>query len=77
VKNRTRHTGQLEIIQRLPQSLNGNARFLCMIDGYICRTAVDSCYADAVKNLAGKKCVAILGTHYGQLTIDSIEAVKA
>jgi hypothetical protein len=48
-----------------------------MIDGYICRTAVDSCYADAVKNLAGKKCVAILGTHYGQLTIDSIEAVKA
>tara|TARA_R110000851_G_scaffold266824_1_gene419282 strand:+ start:243 stop:482 length:240 start_codon:yes stop_codon:yes gene_type:complete len=69
MKNLTRHTGRLNIIERLPQSANGNARFLLEVDGWTCRTAVDSSIANDVKNFDGKRVDAIIGTHYGMATL--------
>jgi hypothetical protein len=72
MKNRTRHTGRLNIIERLPQSTNGNARFLLEVDGWTCRTAVDSSIANDVKNFDGKRVDAIIGTHYGMATLSDV-----
>lgn len=71
MKNITRHTGQLEIVRRLPSSRNGNPRFLLRVDVWTCRTAVDSSLGYSVKNLDGKRVVATIGTHYGVATLDS------
>jgi hypothetical protein len=76
MKNRTRHVGKMEIIKRLPQSLNGNARFLIRVDGWTCCTPVDSCLADYVKNYDGKIVEAIIGTHYRSATLDEIQLAK-
>ena len=72
MKNVTRHTGKLEIIKRLPCSLNGNPRFLLRIDGWTCRTAVDSANGYEVQNYDGKTITATIGTHYGVPTLDII-----
>jgi hypothetical protein len=72
MKNLTRHTGLLRIIKRLPQSTNGNARFLVTVDGWTCCTAVDSSIADDVKNFRDKVVEAVIGTHYGKATLDSL-----
>jgi len=72
MKNVTRHTGKLEIIQRLPSSYNGNPRFLLRIDGWTCRTQVDSSYGYEVQNHDGKVVTATIGTHYGVATLDNL-----
>jgi hypothetical protein len=72
MKNRTHHTGHLCIIKRLPQSTNGNARFMVTVDGWHCRTGVDSGVVDDVKNMEGKVVDAVIGTHYGVPTLDSL-----
>jgi hypothetical protein len=76
MKNVTRHTGKLEIIERLPSSYNGNPRYLCRIDGFTCRTQVDSCLGYSITNHDGKQVVATIGTHYGKATINNLEVTK-
>ena len=70
MKNVSHHYGELRILRRLPSSRNGNPRFLVMVDGYVCRTAVDSNMGYAVKNMDGKRVEAYIGTHYGVRTLD-------
>ena len=66
--------GLLTIVSRLPQSTNGNARFLIMIGDDVCRTAPDSCLADHVKNLDGRQVTASIRDYYGQPTLEDINA---
>jgi hypothetical protein len=73
MKNLTRHTGMLEIIERLPNSYYGNPRYLLRIDGWTCRTAPDSSLGYKVTNFDGKRVVATIGTYYGKATLDSVE----
>jgi hypothetical protein len=71
----TRHTGKLEIIQRLDNSVNGNPRYLLKVDGWTCRTSVDSSHGYSVTNWDGHVVVATIGTHYGKATLDSVRLV--
>jgi len=73
MKNVSRHQGKLEIIQRLPNSLNGNPRYLIRINGFTCKTAVDSMHGYCVTNFDGKEVIATIGTHYGTQTLDSLK----
>lgn len=74
MKNITRHTGTLEVITRLPSSANGNPRYLLRVDGFTCRTAVDSSLGYKVTNFDGKRVTATIGTHYGKATLNSVTA---
>lgn len=76
MKNITRHQGKLEIIQRLDSSRNGNPRYLIRIDGFTCKTPVDSMYGYSVPNFDGKQVIATIGTHYGTATLDSLKGVE-
>jgi len=71
MKNVTRHEGTLEIVKRLPNSTNGNPRYLLRVDGWTCRTAVDDSFAYTIEKLDGKKVKAYIGMHYGVATLDS------
>lgn len=73
MKNITRHVGLVEILERLPSSVNGNPRYLLKVDGHTCRTAVDSSHGYSVTNYDGKQVRATIGTHYGRATLNSIE----
>lgn len=75
MKNITRHTGTLEVIERLPSSTNGNPRYLLRIDGVTCRTAVDSSYGYSITNYEGKQVEATIGAHYGKATLNSVKVV--
>jgi hypothetical protein len=75
MKNITRHTGILEIVERLNNSKNGNPRFLCIVDGYTFRTAVDSSHGYSIQNFEGKQVEVSIGTHYGNTTLNSIHKV--
>ncbi|MDX0230293.1 hypothetical protein GOC14_06995 [Sinorhizobium meliloti] len=72
MKNITSHIGKLEIVRRLPSSANGNPRYLLKVDGWTCRTAVDSSLGYSVTNFDGKTVQATIGTHYGNATLDSV-----
>ena len=72
MKNISRHNGKLEVIQRLPNSINGNPRYLLRINGITCKTAVDSTYGYCITNYDGKEVNATIGTHYGTATLDTI-----
>jgi hypothetical protein len=75
MKNKTQHIGLLKIIDRLPSSVNGNPRYLLQIDGWTCRTGVDSMLGYSVTNYDGEMVKAGIGTHYGQATVYFIERV--
>ena len=72
MKNIKLHTGKLEIVKRLPSSINGNPRYLISVDGFYCKTPVDSTHGYGITNYAGKQVNATIGTHYGVLTLDTI-----
>ena len=72
MKSLTRHTGILSITKRLPSSANGNPRYQFIIDGYIAQTAVDSMHGYSITNYDGKEVTVTLGTHYGSLTLNTI-----
>ena len=76
MKNVTRHVGILEIIGRLPSSKNGNPRYLLRVDGWTCRTAVDSVMGYSIANYEGKKVEVTIGTHRGVATLNSCVRVK-
>ena len=72
MKNISRHVGTLEIVERLPNSINGNPRYLLRVDGVTFKTAVDSSYGYSVSNFEGKTVEVTVGTHYGTATLNTI-----
>lgn len=72
MKNVTAQRGILEIIKRLPSSSNGNPRYLIRVDGWTCRTGVDSNIGYKVSNFDGKQVIATIGTHYGVATLYTV-----
>lgn len=72
MKNITRHQGIVKVIKRLPSSENGNPRYLLSIDGFTCKTAVDSTHGYSITNYDGQEVMATIGTHYGTATLDTI-----
>ena len=76
MKNVTRHTGTLRIVERDENNgVNGNPRYVVTLDGYTCRTAVDSSLGYSISNYDGKKVTALIGTHYGTVTIEEVREV--
>jgi len=73
VKDTTTHTGNLEVIMRLPSSRNGNPRYLLRVDGWTCRTAVDSGLAYGITNYDGKQVKAHIGSVRGVATLSWAE----
>ena len=72
MKNVTRHEGTLKVIKKLANSVNGNPRYLISIDGFTCKTPVDSSYGYSVTNYNNKEIIATIGTHYGVATLCAI-----
>ena len=76
MRNTTRHIGTLRVVERDNNSgTNGNPRYVVTLDGYTCRTAVDSSLAYEIKNYDGKKVSALIGTHYGTVTIEGVKSL--
>ncbi len=75
MKNITTHIGTLEIIKRLPSSINDNPRYELSVGGIECRTAPDSAFSYEVPNYEGATVLATIGTYYGARTLDSIEKI--
>ena len=71
MKNVMEHLGTLELVRRLPSSVNGNPRFLIRIDGHTCATTVDSSHGYHIQNDFGKQVRAHIGTHYGVSSLDN------
>ena len=77
MKNITRHTGILTIVERDNNNgTNGNPRYVCTLDGHTCRTGVDSSLGYSITNFDGKMVTALIGTHYGTVTIEAVKEVK-
>jgi hypothetical protein len=76
MKNITRHTGELVIVQKLKHSRNGNPRYLVMLDGYAASTMTDCSLGYAITNFEGKQVTADIGTHYGTVSIQNVKLVK-
>jgi hypothetical protein len=74
MKNITAAIGVLNIIKRLTSSRNGNPRYLLTVDGWTCATQPDSGYAYMIDSLDGKFVNATIGSHYGVLTLNSIQS---
>jgi len=81
MKNITQHTGKIKLIERMPQSRNGNPRYLCAIMdspnqdlGWTFRTQVDSSHGYEIPNYFDRDVdvIVTLGTHYGNTTLNSI-----
>ncbi len=72
MRNITSHKGTLNIIKRLDNSHYGNPRYLLSIDGFTCRTMVDSSHAYEITNYDGREVIATIGTHYKQATLHTI-----
>lgn len=73
MKNITSHTGTLKVVERLNNSVNGNPRFRCYVNGVSFTTKPDSAYAYDIQNLEGKQVTVTVGTHYGTCQLNSIE----
>jgi hypothetical protein len=76
MKNATHHTGTLTVVTRLKSSLNGNPRYLVMLDGYIASTKVDAMLGYGITNFDGKEVKAVIGTHYGTITIEKVTSYR-
>lgn len=72
MKNRRVISGVLNIIKRLPSSLNGNPRYLVMIGEHRCRTKANSSCGYVITNYRGEHVTATVGDHYGKLHIDKV-----
>lgn len=70
--NTSTHIGTLEILDRLPNSKNGNPRYLARVDGVTFCTPVDSSHGYGLPNYADTRVCVTVGTHYGRATLDTI-----
>lgn len=75
MRNITGHTGTLEVIKRLPNSRNGNPRYLLSLDGWTCRTKPDSDIAYGISKYIGKHVRGFIGSHYGVATLADINLI--
>ena len=82
MKNITQHTGKLRLIERLPNSRNGNPRYLCAIMdqqhqdlGWTFRTPKDSMLGYEVQNYIDKDVdvTVTIGTSYNCTMLNSLE----
>ena len=64
--------GNLEIIKRLNNSINGNPRFLVSIGGVECYTAPDAGLAYGITNRRVQPVTATVKPYYGKLTIQTL-----
>jgi len=76
MKNVTVHTGILSIMGREKSSAMGNPRWSVMVDGYVCKTPVDSPLGYSIGKYAEKMVRAKIGTHYGTRKIDEITIIE-
>ena len=77
MKNTTMHTGELHVIERLNNSVNGNPRYRVRIDGWTCVTKPDISDAYLLHGMPNGTIVkARLGTHYGITQVDRIAIIK-
>ncbi len=76
MKNITRHTGKLEIVQREKSSFYGNPRYLVMVDGYTAKTMPDSSLGYSITNFDGKIVTCEIGTHYGVRSIQNVKLAE-
>ena len=86
MKNITQHTGKLRLIERLPNSRNGNPRYLCAIMdqqpnndlGWTFRTQVDAMHGYEIPNYFDSDIdvTVTIGTHYGHPTLNTIHRAK-
>ena len=65
-------TGNLEIIKRLPSSINGNPRYLVSIGGVECYTAPDAGIAYGITNRKVQPVTATIKQYYGKPTIQTL-----
>jgi len=72
MKNVTHHIGKFEIIRREKNSLSGNPRWLCRVDGWTCYTAPNAQLGYTASNYDGKQVEADLGTLRGRCTVESV-----
>ena len=72
MKNVTSHTGILEIVKRMDNSVNGNPRFMLRCDGWTFCTQPDSGIAYEIENYVGKMVTVHIGTHYGRCQLKSL-----
>ena len=70
MKNLTRSVGILEMVERLPNSKNGNPRYKCRCGSVDFITGIDSSHGYSISNDFGKKAIVTVGTHYGKTTLD-------
>jgi len=75
MKNITRHYGKLEKVERMANSTNGNPRYLVRVDGWECRTPVDSSLGYSIDNHFGETVAVEIGTHYTVPTINWFLAI--
>jgi hypothetical protein len=80
MKSITRHTGTLELVERMKNSLNGNPQFmLALIEhseqrlGWKFRTKANAMHAYKVEGFLGKKVTVTIGTYRGNATLNTIE----
>ena len=72
MKNVTSHTGILEIVKRMDNSVNGNPRFMLRCDGWTFCTQPDCMVAYMIENYEGKMVTVHIGTHYGRCQLKSL-----
>ncbi len=72
MKNFKRISGKVEILKRLPSSVNGNPRYLISIGGIECKTPVDSTHGYGITNYRDQIVNATICTHYGVTVLDTI-----
>lgn len=73
MKNIKQHSGILNIIRRENNSVNGNPRYLCFVDGVSFYTAPDSMHGYGITNFKGKPVTVTVGTYYGKATLNTIK----
>ena len=72
MKNVTRHTGTLEMVKRLPNSVNGNPRFQLRCDGWTFCTQPDTMVAYDIERFIGAAVTVTIGTHYGKCQLHGL-----
>ena len=75
MKNISLHIGKLEIIEKLPNSKNGNPRYKVEIDGWIAVTKPDCSLGYKITNYNGLTVRATIGSYYGVRTVNTVHKV--
>lgn len=77
MKNATRHTGVLQVVERCRKlSRNGNPRYKLRLDSWTCWTRPDSALAYEVPGLNGQQVTAIIHTWHGKPTIADVTPIN-